>query len=614
MDTDILVMTKQTPTRDATRVMQQRKKDIIIVKDYRQKAVGIVTSTDILNKLSDASVNAEMTVLSDIMASPLITIHRRVSLQTALHTMRDNHVQQLPVITKNGLVIGVIHQDRISKAIRDAITTRPRVLSPPVKAIIGNLGFVLQFAGVLMFVPAVLATILGDTTTATGIYLSMMMLLVTGFFLNSYGEKASLNMQQSSILVFSSLFILILFGTIPYLYLAPYGDASPVEQFASGFFSSAAGFTTGGVSLFDTPEDLPQAFTFYRGYTQLVGGMSFIYLVMTAFYPEDKLIAMRGFLTGRDLHMRELFGTITLIFMLYIAAISTMLYLFGERNFIDNMSLAMSTVATGGFLPSSTILDGLLWFEHMILMIGMILGALPFVLHYGLVKQRFSMPKLGREVLAYFAILVGATLILFAVSELGPLESTFYSISASSTAGLQSGALGPLNNESRIVLVALMFAGGCGFSTAGGIKVFRLALVCDATVVPLFKRLRRVGGLRGVGSGSKKMLRASSWKGAAYSIRNRETIFAGIVILLFPIIAFMVAGHLENIKDVPYDVAFFEAVGLVTTGGLSANVITMETDPATKIAMSFVMIFGRLEIIAILYIFLPGGMISPQSR
>ena len=56
-----------------------------------------------------------------------------------------------------------------------------------------------------MLVPAIVATILEDTTIATGIYLTTVLLLVTGFFLNSYGEKSTLNLQQASILVFSSL-------------------------------------------------------------------------------------------------------------------------------------------------------------------------------------------------------------------------------------------------------------------------------------------------------------------------------------------------------------------------------------------------------------------------
>jgi len=49
--------------------------------------------------------------------------------------------------------------------------------------------------------------------------------------------------------------------------------------------------------------------------------------------------------------------------------------------------------------------------------------------------------------------------------------------------------------------------------------------------------------------------------------------------------------------------AFLDASGVITTGGLSANVITINTDPATKVALSFLMIIGRLEIIAIVYIF-----------
>ena len=42
-----------------------------------------------------------------------------------------------------------------------------------------------------------------------------------------------------------------------------------------------------------------------------------------------------------------------------------------------------------------------------------------------------------------------------------------------------------------------------------------------------------------------------------------------------------------NIEDVPYQDAFFEAVGVITTGGLSAGVIDTETDAATKIVLGF---------------------------
>ena len=359
-------------------------------------------------------------------------------------------------------------------------------------------------------------------------------------------------------------------------------DSTNIEVFANAFFSSAAGFTTGGISIFDEPENLPQSFTFYRSFTQLVGGMSFIYLVITAFYPESKLQSMRGFISGRTLHMRELFGTITIIFTLYVVIVALLLYFFGETNLIDNFSLAMSTLATGGFVPNSTLLDNLVWQEHIILMAAMILGALPFTFHYAFVRKKFLAPKLGKEVLAYFAILTSATLLFMGISGLDPLLSSFYSISASTTAGLQLESLEGLNSAAHSILIILMFIGGCGFSTAGGFKIFRLLQLKD---------------LRKFWNKAKR---------AELQPHTRKELTSTLIIIaLFPIIASITAVHLAGIENTSYENAFFESVGVITTGGLSADVIDFETDPATKIVLSFLMIFGRLEIIAIIYIFVP---------
>ncbi|HUT06675.1 MAG TPA: potassium transporter TrkG [Nitrosopumilaceae archaeon] len=581
MDKDVLLLNENTLTRDAARMLQHYETDDIVVTDERRDPIGIVTDEDILRKVSDVTVYAEATKLKDVMSTPLIVINEKATLQDALHKMRDNNIRKLPVINKKNQVIGIIFQATIANAIRDATATPPRLLSPPIKAILGNLGFVLQFAGVLLLVPAIVSTLLAETEIATGIYLNTVLLLVTGFFLNSYGEKASLNLQQASVLVFSSLFLLTLFGTAPYLYISD-PNWSPNEAFSNAFFSSAAGFTTGGISLFEEPENLAQSFTFYRAFTQLVGGMSFIYLVITAFYPESKLRSMRGFISGRTLHMRELFGTITIIFALYIVIVALLLWVFGERNLMDNFSLAMSTLATGGFLPNSTILQDLLWQEEIVLMGAMILGALPFTFHYGFVRKKFLSPKLGKEVMTYFAILITATLLFMAISGFNPLDSAFYSISASTTAGLQQESLSELNPAAHGILVLLMFIGGCGFSTAGGLKIFRLF---------------HLKNFRDILKKEKRDLLSSVTKKEVYSTL--------IIITLFPVITMITAAHLSAIEDVSYENAFFESAGVITTGGLSAGVIDFDTDPATKVVLGFLMIFGRLEIIAIIYIFVP---------
>ena len=258
------------------------------------------------------------------------------------------------------------------------------------------------------------------------------------------------------------------------------------------------------------------------------------------------------------------------------------MYLFGERDILDNFSLAMSTLSTGGFIPTSTILEDLVWQEHIVLMGAMILGALPFTFHYAFVRKKFLSPKLGKEVLVYFAILASATVLFVAVSGLDPLESVFYSVSASTTAGLQQESLAGLSGGAHTILIILMFIGGCGFSTAGGLKIFRLFHLKDFRA--LLSKVKR----ESLSTQAKK-----------------EVISTIIIIALFPTIAAITGLHLAAIEDVSYEVAFFEAVGVITTGGLSAGVIDTDTDAATKIVLGFLMIFGRLEIIAIIYIFVP---------
>ena len=582
MRMDYTIMSPDDTARNAAQRMNDNNTDTVIVIDKKsRRPVGIVTDVDILETVSDTNINVERSTLLQIMSTSLITVKENTTLSDAANLMIKEGVHKLPVVADNGTLRGVIRQEGITRARKEAVVSPPRLLSPPVRAVLGNLGFVLQFAGVLLFVPAIVATVLEDTTTATGIYLTTVLLLATGFSLNTYGEKAGLNMRQASILVLSSLFIMSLFGSIPYLYVMP-PDMSHTEIFANSFFSSAAGFTTGGISLFDTPEDLGQSFTFFRSYTQLVGGMSFIYLVITAFYSEGQLKSMRGFLTGRALHLKELFLSITVIFMLYIVTLALILFFLGKKNLLDDFSLSMSTVATGGFLPSSTILDGLLWTDYVVLMIAMILGALPFTFHYSFVSKKLRVKKLGREVMVYFYILGIGTALFIVLSGIDFLESAFYAVSASTTAGLQIQSTLGLNGAAYSVLVMLMFIGGCGFSTAGGMKVFRLIALRNLL----------------------NLIRTSTRRTMKPEIKN-EVISAVIIVSLFPIIAAVAGAHLSSVTGASYTESFFEASGVITTGGLTTGVIDFDTDPATKIMLSFLMIFGRLEIIALVYIFAP---------
>jgi len=583
MERDVILLDSTATIALASRIMKRREDDsVVVVKGG--KPIGIVTDHDIIDNLAEKGLNPVGSSLEMIMTSPLITIEPNAKLSEALTKMRESKVRKL-IVVEDGMVKGIIRQPMIANVIRNAVITKARGIRPGLKSVIGNLGFVLQFAGILIMIPAIVSMYLNEAVVAASIFLMSVALLATGFFLNSYGEKAPMNIRQASALVLSSFVLLSLFGMIPYVYLNPYNTTSTSQLLADSFFSSTAGFTTGGLSLFSTPEDLPQSFRFYRSFTQWVGGLSFIYLVMTAFYPEGKLIAMRGLITGKTLHLRELFLTITLIFGIYVIIISSLLYGFGAENIVDDISLALSTVVSGGFVPSSTILVDMPWYKMVVLIAGMILAALPFTFHYAMIKPRLTI-NLTREVAVFMAI-VGFSIAVFPFIATGDsLTNAFHAISASTTTGNQIGSIVQLNDGAKAFLILLMLIGGCGFSTAGGIKVFRFI-----SLTSLARRIRY-----------KETRRQMNKKDA------KELASIAIILILFPLISYFTAIHIMD-QGFTFTDAYFESIAAITTGGLSVGVTSVDLDAASKIMLALSMILGRFEIIAIIYIIVPRLMI-----
>ena len=579
IDSSFLTLPESVMMSTACNIMQKNNKKEIIVIDNLRNPIGIVTDYDILKKIGEAYANPKSTRLDDIMTFPIIGISFDATLQDALNIMKEKKIRKLVVFGIEGKVHGFIRQSTITNLIRQNIRypTSQRYL---LKAISWNLGTVTQFAGVLMLIPSILATILNDTLIATGIFLMSTILLITGFFLNSYGDKHPLNLRGTAIMVLASFFILIIIGTIPYLYIAPYQTDSFVDLFANSFFSSTSSFTTAGVSLFSTPEELPDSFTFFRSFCQFVGGLSFIYLIMTAFYPENKLITIRGFISGNVPKLRELFATITIIFSIYTIIIALLMFYFGERDIVDDFALAMSTLSTGGFVPDSHLLSTLIFPEYLILMAGMILGALPFGFHYAFVRKKFMSVKLSSEVGIYFAILAGSTLLYIGLTGFLEIDSVFTVISTSTTEGFQIIDFMEIGNAPMILLFVLMIIGGCGFSTAGGLKVFRLQQIFQ---------LRKIRKLDWIEIKPKE---------------RKEIWIALILLVLFPTIPIPVAYHLSN-QGYDLSNSYFESVGAITTAGLGTGIIDIDLDPISKILVSFLMIIGRLEIILLAYIIVP---------
>src|SRR5215208_3052978 len=493
--TQFVTADENSSVAEAVKILQPKNVEIILVT-ANGKYVGIVTDSDILEKVVMKGEDSDLVFLKSIMTSPIITLHSSSTVRQAIQLMRAHKIKHLPVTdstsNQEGEILGTVTQEYLAEVIRIAVIEKTfrsyrKIIREHYKPIFANVAIILQFAGLLMVVPALLGTFLGELQSSIGIYLAFVGMSLTGYIMNTLGEKSPLNLKQSSIVVVLSFVLLSLFGTIPYMYINPFWAGIDLfSLFTSSFIESTSGFTTTGISTITHPEDLPDSFSFYRSFTEWVGGLSFVYLVMALYYPETKLAGMKSLMSSGILRFKQLLTTISIIFVIYAIIIVLLLLIFGHIDLLNSISLAFATLTSGGFVPTATVLTLENPITLIVIMGGMIIAALPFAFHFGIFSKEVEATKEVKEIVIYITLIISAVFLFMFIetsfSEKEWLSTVFHIVSASTTTGFQFIDLSLLSITDKILLIVLMLIGGTAFSTAGGIKIARLMLIVEKII------------------------------------------------------------------------------------------------------------------------------------
>jgi trk system potassium uptake protein TrkH len=601
--------------------------------------LGIVTDTDIINKVVMRGEDSDDVFLKSILSAPLVTISPKGTVKQALQLMRLNQIKRIPIADSFG-ILGVVTQEALANAVRTSVIERTfsryrSEIREQYKPIFGNLGIVLQFSAILLVVPAFLGTALGESVSIVGIFFAVVGLSFAGFLMTTIGEKGPMNLKQASIFIVASFLLLSLFGSIPYIYINPFGnDTTTSALFVNSLFESASGFTTTGLSIISNPENLPKSLDFYRSYTNWVGGLSFVYLVMILFFPERKLSAMKSVFGGGLLRVRELLITIVGIFTAYTLILIFMLIIFSQTDVLDAISLIFSTITGGGFSPASDIITP----DHperlAILAVGMILSALPFAFHYHIFSRKGLLTRrtISLEVAVFLILIVIGIMIFYwlAWGQVDIYSSIFHVISASTTSGFQYLNIQSIPYTAKIFLILLMLVGGTAFSTAGGIKVGRFIVLYEEFTKKSREKDRTA--ITGTSTSTSISSTANPYRSTEFVTmfpdehrkRNLEEVFEQqarilkrvslimskkvvreifLVIVLYVSIALITGSVLSSLTNSHFVDALFEAVSAISTTGLTAGITSVNLDVFSKLLLITNMIVGRFEIITILYIF-----------
>jgi potassium uptake protein, TrkH family len=398
--------------------------------------------------------------------------------------------------------------------------------------------------------------------------------------------------------------LLGLFGALPFIFGLHLNLTDAV-------FESISGFTTTGATVIDGLDQLPPSILYHRQQIQWLGGMGVIVLAV-AILPLLGVGGMQLYraeasgLTKHEKPTPRIGETARAFWSLYLGLTVTCalaFWLAGMTPF-DAVSHAFTTVATGGFSTHDASLG---YYDspliEAIAIVFMLAGGINFTVHFVAWHDQDVRAYLrDPETRAFGLIALGGALFVsaslywigvYADGWQALRHGTFQVVSILTSTGFSTATFSDWPLHIPLVLVILSFIGGCGGSTAGGIKVLRVILLAKLGVRQLFQFIHPHAVLE------VKIGRRLIQEEVLLSVWGFYVLYIATCLLLT--VAMMAAGlDLESAVG-----AVFTTVNLCGPGLGEVAVTFATVDPVVKWLGIFGMLAGRLEIFTLLILFIP---------
>jgi trk system potassium uptake protein TrkH len=334
--------------------------------------------------------------------------------------------------------------------------------------------------------PLVCSLCYREWAAAQAFAVSAILAALLGAALILYGERSEAYRREGILIVAGGWILASIVGAIPYLMTATI--AGPVDA----LFESASGFTTTGASVLTDIESAGRGILFWRSFTQWLGGMGIIVLFV-ALLPElgpgaRFLYKMEVPGPSAEALQPRIHTTAKILWKIYLAltVIQTLLLSVAGMDLYDSLTHTFSTLSTGGFSPrnaSVAAFDSPL--IEVIIIVFMFVAGANFSLYYRVWHYRGWNLFKDAEFRIYVGIALAAAAIVSwdlmrnraydSVTE-ASRDGLFQVLSLSTTTGFASADFDTWPVLSRIMLVTLMFIGGCAGSTAGSMKIMRMVI------------------------------------------------------------------------------------------------------------------------------------------
>ena len=471
------------------------------------------------------------------------------------------------------------------------------------KTVFFTLGLLQVILGFAMIIPVVAQLIYQEFDSS--FISSGIITIVFGvlFFLSNLDHDKKLNLPQAFLLTALSWLSIAIFGSLPFIF------SNLNLSITDSFFESMSGITTTGSTIIQDLEIAPKSILLWRAILQWLGGIGIIVMAITLM-PIMNVGGMQLFkISSNDTaekilpKSKQISIRLIIIYSILTFICAFFYKLFG-MNFFDSLTHSMTTIATGGF---SNYNQSIGYFDSFLIeitsMIFIILGSIPFIAYIkflnGDKKIFFSDTQVVAFLKVTFFSIIALSIYLF-FSKGFQNESlrsvSFNVISILTGTGYVTKNFDQWGNFPLIFFLILMFIGGCAGSTACGIKIFRVQLLYRF----LLNQLKKIIYPRGVF--------VIKYDKNIIDDKFMSSVISFIflyVIIFFSLTAILSLTGLDFVTSISGAATSISNVGpgLGDTIGPNGNFSSLEN--SSKWVLSLGMILGRLELFAILVLFIP---------
>ena len=472
------------------------------------------------------------------------------------------------------------------------------------KTVFFIIGILTVILGIFMMIPYIIQLIYEEannsflSSSVITIFIGILTILI------NLKKDNQLNLQQAFLFSVLAWVTIAIFGSVHFML------SSLKLSFSDAFFESMSGITTTGSTVIFDLDASPKSILIWRAIMQWLGGIGIIVMATTVL-PLLKVGGMQLFKTdssGTEKILPKTIEVATTIITIYLILtfICALIYWFQGMNVFDSVAHSFTTLATGGF---STHNESIGYFKNpgieITATLFIILGSIPFISYLKFIKGNRKIFFQDFQIKGFLYLLVISILIMFAYlfinnSEASFLDnlriSSFNVISILSGTGYVTDDFGLWGKFPLIFFIFLMFVGGCAGSTTCGIKIFRLQIL----VIFIKNQI-------------KKLIYPNRVIVLNYNNQKIEDEFINsVIIFIFSyLFLFLTISVLLSLTGLDFLSAISGAATSISNVGpglgdmIGPNGNFSEVSNISKWILSFAMLLGRLEIFAVLVLFLP---------